>query len=735
MSVSSNLYQTMATKRFVFSSEDDSSDLSEGEEKCSDSVVNSLPDSSSGPSLSPEELKFMKTFTYDKEPVKAWRQVSDYMAIKECNEVKWGEISDILGHFHGFSNSLQLYKNKSILVNLIQQILCDKNCYFFPEKCFLGHGYDFKDLLKKSLHNKFNPQFENLFKDNNSTSVELELEQNGRPKLFKLAVDIGFDTEIDYTDEGILKVDFSVFNEQFWKYERPCYVREEKKVLDVVHALLISSSKKQEEELAVAKKVYSKDSCVLNEPILKLMCFGPDLYTDSFANKNDACDITKDEKKFKLTNSNVQHENCSSFIREDHWKYSHMKDYLDTSKCEQKELIVLEGPASEKKSQEIYYPCNLGHCWLCCDCKFCRLTKLIECKNHKEHMKFNLRDCIIQQSAQCQEHWIYHPENFKIDEDIQVDKKIIFHNNQIQKYGRNYTYKSVRYSGLKLSCKRCKKNTNEHLNKHLTPHIQCKHCQYEMKTMANKLFWDKVCTICGKMFETKVLRNIHGRKHDFPEQECEICGQKCSTKFNLHRHMLEKHNSNIDNMTEDVENDFVCEVCNKSFKYLRNLKAHIYSFHNRQEEYQCKICDQKISTKSNLIRHLEEQHNAYDLDKSMQTKESCEIICTVCEKVFKRKENLDLHMKIHSSEGKKYCCDVCGKQFTSKFNLIQHQKSHTGDREKFECELCHKSFSVKGNFTRHMQGVHERKTHPCNLCDKVYYRSDKLNAHKNKDHS
>ena len=69
MSVSSNLYQTMATKRFVFSSEDDSSDLSEGEEKCSDSVVNSLPDSSSGPSLSPEELKSMKTFTYYKDPL------------------------------------------------------------------------------------------------------------------------------------------------------------------------------------------------------------------------------------------------------------------------------------------------------------------------------------------------------------------------------------------------------------------------------------------------------------------------------------------------------------------------------------------------------------------------------------------------------------------------------------------------------------------------------------------
>ena len=122
------------------------------------------------------------------------------------------------------------------------------------------------------------------------------------------------------------------------------------------------------------------------------------------------------------------------------------------------------------------------------------------------------------------------------------------------------------------------KNTNEHLNNHLAPHSQCKHCQFEMKTMQDKSFWGKVCSICGKLFDTENSRHLHAKRHDLVEQECDICEQKFATKFNLHRHLLEQHNSllenmpDTENMTEESENKFICEVCKKSFNYLCNLK-------------------------------------------------------------------------------------------------------------------------------------------------------------------
>ena len=94
------------------------------------------------------------------------------------------------------------------------------------------------------------------------------------------------------------------------------------------------------------------------------------------------------------------------------------------------------------------------------------------CKNHKNHVRFNIKHCIIQENAQCQDHWIDHIENFNVDEDIRIDLKIFYHKNELKANGRNYTYKSLKYSGLKKSCKKCRRNTNDHLSNHLTPHMQ-----------------------------------------------------------------------------------------------------------------------------------------------------------------------------------------------------------------------------------------------------------------------
>ena len=52
--------------------------------------------------------------------------------------------------------------------------------------------------------------------------------------MIKLADDIGFTTDLDYDESGFLKVDFPVFKEFFWNNQRPCFVKEEKKVLEII---------------------------------------------------------------------------------------------------------------------------------------------------------------------------------------------------------------------------------------------------------------------------------------------------------------------------------------------------------------------------------------------------------------------------------------------------------------------------------------------------------------------
>ena len=60
----------------MYSDEEYSSDLSECEERCDDRL---LSQEDPGPKLSKEEIRLMNTYTYDDEPVKAWRHGNERM--------------------------------------------------------------------------------------------------------------------------------------------------------------------------------------------------------------------------------------------------------------------------------------------------------------------------------------------------------------------------------------------------------------------------------------------------------------------------------------------------------------------------------------------------------------------------------------------------------------------------------------------------------------------------------
>ena len=161
----------------------------------------------------------------------------------------------------------------------------------------MAHGYDFKNLLRKSLHEEFSPHFEKIFEGCEFKVVTLEVTDYGAPNMLKLAEDINFNNALVQDEEEMLKVNISVFTEESWRHKTPSFVKEEKKVSDMIHGLLICALRKRDAEISLAALAYSQTCQGLNDPILKVMCCGPDYGNKKYSVDN--CDITKDERKNK----------------------------------------------------------------------------------------------------------------------------------------------------------------------------------------------------------------------------------------------------------------------------------------------------------------------------------------------------------------------------------------------------------------------------------------------------
>ena len=62
-------------------------------------------------------------------------------------------------------------------------------------------------------------------------------------------------------------------------------------------------------------------------------------------------------------------------------------------------------------------------------------------------------------------------------------------------------------------------------------------------------------------------------------------------------------------------------------------------------------------------------------------------------------------------------------------SLSRFVSPNYGGKGQFVCERCHTTFTQKCNLHRHKLKCDRIKSYCCNICSKVYFRSDKLLAH------
>ena len=82
----------------------------------------------------------------------------------------------------------------------------------------------------------------------------------------------------------------------------------------------------------------------------------------------------------------------------------------------------------------VVYPCSNSSCMVNCPCNLCKNTfkDLCSLLEHKKHVVRFHKDCLVQKQAQCQLHWVTHPEWFDSEEDIAVENDMFLQRSKSQ---------------------------------------------------------------------------------------------------------------------------------------------------------------------------------------------------------------------------------------------------------------------------------------------------------------
>ena len=218
----------------------------------------------------------------------------------------------------------------------------------------------------------------------------------------------------------------------------------------------------------------------------------------------------------------------------------------------------------------------------------------------------------------------------------------------------------LKFSGIKKKCKPCYRNVRNQFKFHKVIHLQCKFCLYQLKTLFDKKFWDKVCNSCGKIIDDTSSRQMYWHKkiHSL-DWSCEDCDIRLNRKWNFKRHLVEVHGLEFHEIDDSIEN-----------QTQEKQRNDLIDIADGKKTFSCSICKQSFTTHENLERHL----SGHSIVAEKHT-------CDICGNTFTRIDTLQQHISIiHLKEDACFPCQFCGQEFTRKRNLTRHERRVHGDK-------------------------------------------------------
>jgi len=134
---------------------------------------------------------------------------------------------------------------------------------------------------------------------------------------------------------------------------------------------------------------------------------------------------------------------------------------------------------------------------------------------------------------------------------------------------------------------------------------------------------------------------------------------------------MQKHSTslNIKKSGQNFERLKICQICNKQFKKLFNLKQHIRT-HTNERPLKCEHCDKRFNDRSSMNKHVRTVH----------------------------------------ADFRPHTCKICSKHFSSSSHVVEHQATHTHSK-KHACTLCDKKFAFRSSLNKHL-GSHSAHSKP-----------------------
>ena len=208
--------------------------------------------------------------------------------------------------------------------------------------------------------------------------------------------------------------------------------------------------------------------------------------------------------------------------------------------------------------------------------------------------------------------------------------------------------------------------------------------------------------------ENKRGRPKGGGSKVIAEYKCKSCPYVTPKRYHLLEHEKRRH----------ITKSFKCEICNKIFGFLKDLKRHRNT--HLEPENCCDICGKLYKGVKTLAQHKLTHDSKYVKP---------EFSCEVCNKTFSTKYVLAYHIKSeHLGMKRRFICPTCGKSFSQKNSYIQHANVHMGYKP-FRCEICGKCFSYDKSLKEHKFMHDEKKRFNCPICNKAFRQSSAITIH------